>query len=194
MLLAQTPAGQEQWLQELAEHGLAAEYQPSLAALLRNLATLGDCTLLMSSGPACLPYVPWLRDGMSMNNRLIVHQNSDQQNLQPLLLRQQQQDIRVAHHFQNAEEFIADIAHHRFQLLLLDVSTLVLESLSLWEGLLQDQGMIVLLSPRVIAGDRMALLQQHYLLAPLNETETALMLCRKGLQHTRKRRGRRRSA
>lgn len=186
------PRDFEQWLQSITPLNPAFQFETDTAQLLRITASLADYAVLLCSGVSALAYVPWLRDGMTMNSRLVIHLPPQAKPAQELLTQQTQTDIRVAGHIQDTAEFLEDISHHRMNLLLLELNDDSLQSLAQWQAILADNGLLVLLGN---ANELNTVRDSHaeqffFASAPtLLSSVGVLLMSPKGMQHKTSRRG-----
>ncbi len=187
-----TPRNFEQWLQSIELLNPCYAFSPDIAQLLRITAGLTDYAVLLCSGTSTLAYVPWLRDGMSMNSRLLIHLAAESGPAEGLLTQQTQADIRVAGHRQQTEEFLGDISHHRMNLLLLELTDDCMQCMPEWQTILADNGLLVLLGQAErLQKMRAAYADQFFFaaIAPTAGNAGMVLMTRKGLQHTASRRG-----
>lgn len=182
------PAGFQRWLKALQAHGAGKSFAEDLARRLRVLASLKDNSVFLVSGTGALPYIPWLRDGMPMNGRLIVHLEPGHDALDTLLKSQLHDDIRVAAHSQELPLFCADIARHKLDFVLLDAGTNLAIVLPLIREMLGDHALLIVLLKQGEQIHRVAKISADFFMAPLDESQTAWMLARKGRQHRTARR------
>ena len=194
-----SPSGFDSWFESLSLETGELSFDKTLANQLRLIAGLKDYGVLMTSGLHALPYSCWLRDGMSMNSRLLIHQMPEARSLSSWVESQQVQDIRVASHFQAQDAFTNDIREHRFDLMVLafldgEGDADQREMLASWLALLRDGGLAVLLASARLRSEFESLYTEEYFSAEFGESETCLMLVRKGSQHRAVRRGARRRA
>ncbi|MEM8500635.1 MAG: hypothetical protein AAF542_21655 [Pseudomonadota bacterium] len=186
------PRDFEQWLKSITPLDPAFEFEAETARLLRITASLADYGVMLCSGVSALAYVPWLRDGMTMNSRLVIHLPPQSIQAQELLTQQTQADIRVAGHIQNTAEFLDDISHHRMNLLLLELSEDSLPSLPQWQAILADNGLLVLLgNEEALSTLRDSHAEQFFFASvpTLLSSTGVLLMSPKGLQHKTSRRG-----
>ena len=192
MIDIEEPLEAQAWIADLESENIGQDFDDDLAAVLRVAAALIEQCICICSGSAALPYVTWLRDGMSMSGCLIIHLDPARQHLDSVVQKQLDSDIRVSSHYQAAREFCIDISRHRVDLLLLTVDDGDMESLEEFSALLNENAlMIVLASPQTQEKLR-ARYSSAYFLAPVGGQGRAIMLARKGMQHQRVRRSERR--
>ncbi len=183
------PSGANDWLSALAEINPKLPFCEEQAALIRILASQKDYAVMVASGPGTLNYVPWLRDGMSMNNRLIIHQTPEYKQYEPSLGAQLAIDIRLAAHFQEVDAFTTDIAHHKVDMVLLDWTAEV-QDVENWLSLMSDFGLLICLASAGITPELKAACAEEFFLT--EQSGNIILIARKGIQHRAKRRGRRR--
>ena len=157
------------------------------AAQLRIISSQRDNAVFLCAGVSALPYVHWLLDGMAMSSRCIVQLNADERACEPLTQQLAAEDIRVAPHCQNLDEFCSDISEHRIDLALLSKST----DIAVIESLLSARGLCVTTDGAEITE---GLSTEDYFVASLGDGGLLTAYCRKGRQHRRTRRGIRRTS
>lgn len=183
------PADSTGWLGQLRTYGLVSNYSSGLAALLRILTAQKDYAVVLISGSHTLSYIPWIRDGMSMNSRLIIHQQERDIPLEDLLNHQLAIDIRLASHFQDVSSFTDDISQHKLDMVLVDHSASV-KDIQNWLKLLSDGGLLICpAADSVQSKIEQNCSQDHFI---TRVEGTVLLVSRKGNQHRAKRGGRRR--
>lgn len=187
-----SPRDFEQWLHAVTSLNPDSAFNAETGQLLRITASLSDYAVLLCSGISALAYVPWLRDGMTMNSRLVIHLPPQANRAQELLTQQTQTDIRVAGHIQNTAEFLDDISHHRMNLLLLELSSDSLQSLPQWQTILADNGLLVLLGDETSLKSVRESYSEQFFFANAESSSSGtsvLLMSPKGLQHKTSRRG-----
>jgi len=126
---------------------------------------------------------------MSMNNRLIIHQQTGEKELEDLVNQQLAIDIRLASHFQDVGSFTADIAQHKLDMVLVDHSASVVD-IQNWLTLLSDTGLLICPATDSVQSEiELNCGQDHFI---TRVEQSVLLISRKGSQHRAKRRGRRR--
>lgn len=183
-----------QWQADLHDAGLDFVIDESLGPVLRALSGLNERAVCLCSGTGSLPYVNWIRDGLSMNGRLIIHLAPECTNLDSVVQQQLDADIRVASHYQEVSSFCADIAVHRLDLIVVDIAAGGQDTLEHWVPLLKDNAMLIAIGSK----DVMQLIIDHckteLFFADIGARGSAAMLTKKGVQHRLVRRsGRRRT-
>jgi len=185
------PAQDERWLENLAAENVHARFDASLAETLRVVAGMRQDAVCLCSGPGALPYVGWLRDGLRMSSRLIIHLDPSLDRLEKLIRHQQDDDIRVAGHFQDLQSFGRDIARHRIDLLVADFDGDNRHAMGSLMSLLTDEALMVILADEDLQCDLRSDYATEYFVADAGSS-AALLLSRKGRQHRLARRGSRR--
>lgn len=94
----------------------------SIAETLRVIAASKPGAVALSIGPATIDYGEVILQGLDMYSRLIINVNShpDMEGLDKRF----RTDIRAAVHAQDSLEFLTDVSHHRFQLVVIDNAVL----------------------------------------------------------------------
>jgi len=118
-----------------------------------------------------LPYLPWVRDGLSMTSKLIVLLDPLQTDYSASLQRQMDIDIRIAVHTQDAAGFASDVSQHQVDLLVGAPQHLPMT-------MLKESGLAVLIGTREIP--------DGYFGAPVGDS--AVVITRPGIQHRLSRR------
>lgn len=188
------PTDTQNWLACLQREGVGEAYDENLGRALRVVAGMQQEAVCLCSGPAVLPYVNWLRDGLKMSSRLIIHLDPAHEALGPAVQSQLDNDIRIAGHFQDIGSFSADIARHRIDLLVAaidDANKIEMDGLI---ALLNDCALFVGIADSRVQQQMQEDYSRDYFLASLGDGKNALMLTRKGRQHHLSRRGGRRKS
>lgn len=194
MIAGDLPTDEQNWLSTLQREGVGSAYDEGLGRALRVVAGMQQDAVCLCTGPAVLPYVNWLRDGLKMSSRLIIHLDPAYEALTPAVQSQLDKDIRMAGHFQDLDSFSADIARHRIDLLVAaidDANKAVIDGLV---ALLNDCALFVAIADSRMQEQMRADYSNEYFLASLGDKQSALMLTRKGRQHHLSRRGGRRKS
>ena len=158
------------------------DFDEDLAQMLRIQASSKDYGAIMTSGKSTLPYVSWLVDGMIMSNKLIVHLNSGEEELNKITQKSMESDIRITSHCQDQKEFTTDISEHRMDLLLLTEDAL--PEIDNWMKLLSDAGMLVFIGKPEARNKLLQKYSDDYFCFDKNH----LFISRKGSQHQKVRR------
>lgn len=187
--LIDQPADTKNWLSRLYGLGVGESYDESLGRVLRVLAGMQQDAVCLCSGPAVLPYVNWLRDGLRMSSRMIIQLDPVCEALGPAVQSQLEIDIRVAGHFQPVESFSADVARHRVDLLVAGVDVANRDAIDGLIALLNDCALFVGIADPQIQARLLSDYSDDYFTASLGEKQSAVMLTRKGRQHRLSRRG-----
>lgn len=162
------PHDSDLWLEQI---GL--DHDPILARALRVISNRGDHAVGMIVGEAALPYLPWVRDGLSMSSKLIVLLEPRERDFSAALEQQMALDIRIAAHTQDPRAFAADVSDHRVDLLVGALGQLPLE-------MMKESGQAVLIGSLSIP--------DGYFGAPVGES--SVMITLPGRQHRLSRRNR----
>jgi len=94
----------------------------SIAETLRVIAASKPGAVALNIGPATIDYGEAILQGLDMYSRLIVNVDShpDMDGLEQKF----RTDIRAAVHAQDSFEFLNDVRHHRFELVVIDYTVL----------------------------------------------------------------------
>jgi hypothetical protein len=182
------------WLEMLQAAGVNDPFDLALAETLRIAASVRDDAVCLCSGPAVLPYVHWIRDGLPMTGRVIVHLDPSHETLMDVVQTQPDSDIRVASHFQEIASFCDDISHHKLNLIVIDIDDDdTIRCVPALTGLLTSSSIMVCLlkegAEEVLRND----FSTDFFFAPIGSQGRALMIAKKGMQHHLERRSRRRN-
>ena len=166
---------------------------PALGTVLRVLsATQQDCVCLCT-GVATLPYVEYLRDGLKMSSRMIIHLDPAAKAFESAVQYQLEADIRLASHVQPLADFASDIARHRIDLLIADVTPDNKSETDALIALLGDCALLVALAGDTVRNQLEQEYADEYFVAYAGAEDEALIMTRKGRQHRLSRRGGRRA-
>ena len=177
------PADSQEWIAGLKQADIGHDFDDSLAAILRVVASIHQHPVCLCSGVEVLPYVNWLRDGMSMSGRLIIHLAPEHRELDEMVQRQLDSDIRVASHYQDIQRFCADISQHRVDLLVVDAGDDSNAGLDGLMSLLDQNALSIVLAEKAIQEILFERYSSDYFVAPISTGGQALMLARVGQQH-----------
>ena len=160
----------------------AIAHDERLADEFRVVSRLFFQPVCLCSGAATLPYVTAIREGLSMNGRIIIHQQNPTPDVQELVQQQVDLDIRIAGHCQELASFCRDIDSHRVHLLAVDVGEATLDGVAQLLQLLDDRGLAVVVG---IEAQYEALRERFagdYFFAQAGADTGAVLLSRKGSQ------------
>jgi hypothetical protein len=181
------------WLEMLQAAGVDDPIDMALAETLRIAASVRDDAVCLCSGPAVLPYVHWIRDGLPMTGRVIVHLDPSHETLRDVVQTQPDSDIRVASHFQEIASFCDDISHHKLNIIVIEIDDDTVRCVPALTGLLTSSSIMVCLlkegAEEVLRND----FSTDFFFAPIGSQGRALMMAKKGMQHHLERRSRRRN-
>lgn len=177
----------DNWIEEL-QAVQAEPYDAGLAEQIRVLSSLCDYAVLMCSGAATMPYTLAIRDGMTMNTRLVLHLDERDASLKPLLQQQTDKDIRVANHVQAIDSFLDDLSHHKVNILLLQWAPENAEQFERWKGMLAEQGLLVLFGVGAQVDELKARYTKDFFFS-FTLNSDVLLMSKKGVQHRTDRRG-----
>jgi hypothetical protein len=178
-----SPVDSQKWLADLQQADIGHSFDDGLAAILRVVASIHQHPVCLCSGVEVLPYVNWLRDGMSMSGRLIIHLAPEHRELDEMVQRQLDSDIRVASHYQDIQRFCADISQHRVDLLVVDAGDDSNAGLAGLMSLLNQNALSIVLAKKAIQEILFERYSSDYFVAPISTGDQALMLARVGQQH-----------
>ena len=167
-----TPADSLEWLADLQQADIGHDFDDGLAATLRVVASIHQDPVCLCSGVEVLPYVNWLRDGMSMSGRLIIHLAPEHRELDEIVQRQLDSDIRVASHYQDIQLFCADISQHRVDLLVVDVGDDSYAGLDALMPLLSQNALTIVLAKKAIQEILSERFSSDYFIAPIGTGRT----------------------
>ena len=182
------PAGLASWLDSLAATE-EVDHEKSLGRALRVIAGARQDAVCLCSGIRALPYVEWLRDGLRMSSRLIIHLDPEYSSLSDAMQNQADLDIRVAGHFQDLAGFIRDISHHRIDLLVADIDDTNRAVMHGLISLLSDGALLVAIADVAEQQQLRSDYATEFFVSSLGEQGSAIMMTRKGRQHRLSRRG-----
>jgi hypothetical protein len=181
------------WIEMLQAAGVDDPFDMALAETLRIAASVRDDAVCLCSGPAVLPYVHWIRDGLPMTGRVIVHLDPSHETLRDVVQTQPDSDIRVASHFQEIASFCDDISHHKLNLIVIGIDDDTMRYVPELTGLLTSSSIMVCLlkegAEEVLRND----FSTDFFFAPIGSQGRAVMMTKKGMQHRLERRSRRRN-
>lgn len=177
-------------LATLQQNGIGKLFQTDIASLLRVIAGTKNGAVCLTSGQEAIPYVHWLQDGMTMNSRLIVHNQSKEINevIKPHL----STDIRVATHAQDFASFLSDIEEHKFDLMLIDVGDINDDVIPIILQRLAEHGLLLAVGIDVSHSQLIRVCANNYFLCYLDNNDRSVVLSKKSMQHRAVRRGGRR--
>lgn|GEM_PF-5537592 len=107
--------------QRLCEAGLESEVNDDAGAFARVIASSRGSGVYLCSGRRSMDSAGWILDALDMTGRLVVQQEDDD-NLE-LVRECFNTDLRISVHAQNTNQFLDDVAKHRFELVVLDVES-----------------------------------------------------------------------
>jgi len=186
------PFDSDEWLAALQSVHSDLACDPSLAATIRIAAGSKSNAVCLCSGTASLPYAVWLRDGMAMTARLIIHLDPANKEFATVVQQQLDSDIRLASHYQEISSFCDDIARHRLDLVVVDLNDRNRRHCAHLLSLLSDNGLMIVVADENVQERLHAELSNDYFFAPTGANQQAMMLSRKGMQHRVTRRSARR--
>ncbi len=194
MIQRDRPADYDAWLAALNDAQVTCVHDEALAEILRAAAIANESSVCLCSGQAVLPFVNWIRDGMGMDSRLVIHLPSAKRDFDELVQIMLDGDIRIASHFQDTEDFCNDISHHRLDLLVIECGIGEVDLIEKVFSLANDRAMIFVLADKNTQGALREKLSDDYFFAQAGAMQLAQLLTRKGVQHRLKRKSRGRRA
>ena len=181
------------WLELLQAVGVDGPFDRALADTLRIAASVRDDAVCLCSGPSVLPYVYWIRDGLPMTGRVIVHLDPSRETLGAVVQTQPDSDIRVATHFQDMASFCDDISHHKLNLIVVEVDDDTIRCLPKLVDMLSNNSLMVCLlnegAEEALRND----FSSEFFFASIGSHGRSIMMAKKGMQHSLERRSRRRN-
>jgi hypothetical protein len=131
-----------------------------VGALLRVLAALNPHAVVLQIGVESLHYAPWVIDGMDITARLILNidDNVPFAPLNPIF----RDDIRIELHQQDPNQFLDDVARHRFNLIFVGAESIADALLERCARLLSDDGLLLLDDTGGAASKSQPLADCHY--------------------------------
>ena len=178
------------WLKSLQQNGIGKSFHPRTAAWLRVMAGTKSGAVVLVTGTQVIPYVDWLQDGMAMNSRLILHNQSKQvtQLVQPHF----STDIRVATHVQDFVTFLTDIEEHRFDIVVADVNETDPEAITTLLERMADYGLLMGIGVEYQLNHLVQICGDDYFFCSMDQPDNSVVLSKKSIQHRAVRRGGRR--
>ncbi len=142
MTVSAPPAALAAVHRDLSGCGIAVDSDGRVGSLLRVLAALNPNAVVLQIGAESLQYAPWVIDGMDITARLILNidDNVPLAPIEPIF----KNDIRIALHRQNPNQFLDDVARHRFNLIFVGMDSITDTLLERCVRLLSDDGLLVL--------------------------------------------------
>ncbi len=106
------------------------------------LASSRGSGIYLCSGDDSLDCVGWIIDALDMSGRLVVHRNSSERI--ESLTECYNTDLRISVHAQGLAEFLDDVKHHRFELIVLCRSMCDAQNIQRTAAALSDGGFLLL--------------------------------------------------
>jgi len=104
--------------QRFQQAGLELEFSDEVGACVRVIASSRGSGVYLCSGGGSMDCAGWILDALDMTGRLVVQQ--DGENNLETIRECFNTDLRISVHAQNLNEFLDDVAKHRFELVVLD--------------------------------------------------------------------------
>ena len=189
------PRGFTEWLTILQMQQIGQWFDETVAAWMRVSANSRENGIFFVSGHECIPYIDWLADGMSMNNRLILHLAAPRQSDFDALLSQHiRADIRQAVHYQELDAFLDDISHHHLDHVMVDLKEVALPMILKMVPMLSANGFLVTLGTPALQQAVVDEMKGKYFFVSIShhEEHQCIIFTRKAPQHLTVRRGGRR--
>lgn len=184
------PRGFDDWLHTLHRKGIGKAFQVQTASWLRVIAGTRNGAVFLVTGTEAVPYANWLQDGMTMNSRLILHNQSKQvtQSIQSHFAT----DIRVATHAQDLAVFLSDIEEHKFDFVIMDVDDVDSDLIPIVLERLAECGLLIGIGTDSRLNDLVQACGDGYFFSRTGKSLGSAILSRKSIQHRAVRRGGRR--
>lgn len=184
------PRGFNDWLGQLRQHGIGGDFDEKAAAWLRVVTATKSPALILATGAEAIPYADWAWDGMSMNSRLILHNQSS--DIGEMVRPHFATDIRVATHQQDLTSFLSDIEKHRFDFVIVDLDDADPGPVSTLLERLTEQGLFMCFGTPPVLDEMTEAHRNSHFSTAISARGKCVALSRKGLQHRAVRRGGRR--
>lgn len=184
------PSGFDDWLESLQQKNIGNSFQLQTASWLRVIAGTKNGAALLVTGTEVIPYADWLQDGMAMNSRLILHNQSKQ--LTQLVQPHFSADIRVATHAQDFVAFLTDIEEHKFDFVVVDLNEIDLERIATILERTAEHGLLICIGTHTRLKDLVRTCGDGCFYSLIDQSSNSVILSRKGIQHRAVRRGGRR--
>ena len=181
------PRGFDDWLLALQRDGIGKAFQIKTACWLRVIAGTRNGAIVLVTGQEAIPYVSWLQDGMAMNSRLILHNQSKQ--ITEQLQSHFSSDIRVATHAQDLVAFLSDIEEHKFDFIVMDLSDIGSSVVPTVLERLAEHGLLIGIGTRPRLKDLVRACTEGYFFSYIGGSDHCVIVSRKSLQHRAVRRG-----
>ena len=187
---SEAPRGFGDWLKSLQQNDICKLFHPHTAAWLRVMAGTKNGAVVLVTGTEAIPYVDWLQDGMAMNSRLILHNQSEQ--VTRLVRPHFSTDIRVATHVQDLVTFLTDIEQHRFDIVVADVNETDPKAITTMLERMAVHGLLIGIGADLRLNHLLRICGDDYFFCSIEQPVNGVVLCRKSIQHRAVRRGGRR--
>ena len=145
MIVSAPPATLAAVHRDLSGCSIAVDCDDRVGSLLRVLAALNPNAVMLQIGVESLRYAPWVIDGMDITARLILNidDNVPFAPIEPIF----KNDIRIVLHQQDPNQFLDDVARHRFNLIFVGADSIADALLGRCLQLLSHDGMLLLDDP-----------------------------------------------
>ena len=184
------PRGFGDWLGSLQRNEIGKSFHTRTAAWLRVIAGSKNGAVMLVTGTEAIPYADWLQDGMAMNSRLILHNQSKQ--VTELVQPHFSTDIRVAAHTQDLVTFLADIEEHKFDFVVADLNEIDSEAAAIMTERLSEHGLLIGIGLDAQLNDLVRTCGDGYFFCSIDQPGNSVILSKKSIQHRAVRRGGRR--
>jgi len=125
----------------LARANLVGPSDDDNGARLRGLAATRLGGIMLVSGDEGFDLAAWMIDGLDITSRLVVHHEGG---IEPSLVSQCfNNDLRVTTHVQPFGDFLDDVSHHRFSMLVLAAPELEASLFTTAASMMDDGGILV---------------------------------------------------
>ena len=184
------PRGFGDWLISLRRNDIGKSFHMQTAVSLRVIAGIKNGAVMLVTGTEAIPYADWLQDGMAMNSRLILHNQSSK--VTELVQPHFSTDIRVATHTQDFVSFLMDIEEHKFDFVVADLNEIDSKAVTITLERIAEHGLLVGIGTDTQLDDLVRTCGDQYFFCTIDQLGNSVILSKKSIQHLVVRRGGRR--
>ena len=184
------PRGFGDWLISLRQNDIGKSFHMQTAVSLRVIAGTKNGAVMLVTGTEAIPYADWLQDGMAMNSRLILHNQSSK--VTELVQPHFSTDIRVATHTQDFVSFLMDIEEHKFDFVVADLNEIDSKAATITLERIAEHGLLVGVGTDTQLDDLVRICGDQYFFCTIDQLGNSVILSKKSIQHLVVRRGGRR--
>ena len=184
------PRGFGDWLISLRQNDIGKSFHMQTAVSLRVIAGTKNGAVMLVTGTEAIPYADWLQDGMAMNSRLILHNQSSK--VTELVQPHFSTDIRVATHTQDFVSFLMDIEEHKFDFVVADLNEIDSKAVTITLERIAEHGLLVGIGTDTQLDDLVRICGDQYFFCTIDQLGNSVILSKKSIQHLVVRRGGRR--